>query len=348
MNVELQQYVREALTRGIERERIRTTLLAARWPAVEVDSALASWADGEPGLPVPRRRISLSAREAFQHLVMFATLYLLTIDVGVVLFVLIDRRFRDALSVGRDTDISTLRWSISGAITALPIFLAMTQFIDRSLAAEPEKRHLGVRRWLTYLTMFVAALVLIGDFSTVISAFLSGGLTGNFVLKALVVFAIAGVVLGHYLGGLRRDEVDAETVRQRASVLGRLGVLASALAIVAGLWTAGTPQNARRSVLDARRVEDLMALAAAIDTHYRSNARLPASLDLIEWTNASSTQDPGTRQPYSYVVDDSLHYRIGTRFDSSDSLDAREQPIPKYWRHRSGVVMFTRSVGRSH
>ena len=84
MNAELQRYVREALSRSVDRERIRATLLAARWPAVEIDSALASWADGEPGLPVPRRRLPLSAREAVQPLVTFALLYLRAIAGGAV------------------------------------------------------------------------------------------------------------------------------------------------------------------------------------------------------------------------------------------------------------------------
>ncbi len=346
MNAELQSFVRDALSRGMTRERIRETLLAARWRAEEIDGALAQWADGEPGLPVPRRRMSLSAREAFLHLVLFATLYIFAFDVGALLFVLIELRFRDAVNDYGGAALDAMRWSTSGAITSLPIFLWMTRIVNRSLERDPEKRASGVRRWLTYLTLFVAALVLIGDFATLVSHVLSGELGVRFVLKTLVVFAIAGVVFGHYLGGLRADESEAGPARRRASWLGRAGVVAGAIAIVAGLVMGGTPQRVRARDFDARRVDDLQMLQGAIERYAHDRHALPPDLGSLVANGYSvrALDDPRTGLPFVYERVDSLTYRLGATFETADTLRGNGSPIELAWRHPAGRHVFTRQA----
>ena len=63
-----------------------------------------------------------------------------------------------------------------------------------------------MRRWLTYLTLFVAAAVLVGDMITLVNNVLGGELSIRFVLKVLVAAVIAGTIFGFYLHDLRREE----------------------------------------------------------------------------------------------------------------------------------------------
>jgi hypothetical protein len=56
-----------------------------------------------------------------------------------------------------------------------------------------------VRRWLTYVTLFLAAGVLVGDLITLVYNVLAGELTLRFVLKVLIVGAIAGAIFWFYL-----------------------------------------------------------------------------------------------------------------------------------------------------
>jgi hypothetical protein len=70
----------------------------------------------------------------------------------------------------------------------------------------PVKRLSTIRRWLTYLTLFIAAGVLIGDLITLVYNLLGGELTVRFVLKVITVAAIAGTAFGYYLWDLRREE----------------------------------------------------------------------------------------------------------------------------------------------
>jgi hypothetical protein len=349
MNPELHQFVRDALARGLTREEVRATLAAARWRAEEIDAELERWADGPAGLPVPRRRLSLSAREAFMHLVMFATLYTFAFNVGAILFVLIAGRFPDAaFGTGRGQELSGLRASIAGVLTAFPIFLWMAWLIGRSLVREAEKRSSGIRRWLTYLTLFIAVLVLIGNFVSVLTSLLSGALTARVALQSAVVFAIAGLVFGHYLLGLRRDESEGAAGPARSGVLGRIGAIGTVVVVVAGLISSGAPSRARRTALDDRRVEALAGIAGAVEGYAREVGRLPDSLqaarpyaiprDVLDRT------DPVTFRPFEYTKVDSVTYQLVTTFDTADTLDGNGQPVPLEWRHAAGRVRFTRNV----
>lgn len=352
MNADLNQYVREALARGLSRDAIRSTLTSARWRRDEIDAALEAWADGEAGLPVPRRRMSLSAREAFLHLVLFAALYTVAFSTGAILFWIVERYLQDATTYARSESFEPLRWAVAAVVTAFPIYLWTSSLAARWLAAEPEKRSSGVRRWLTYLTLFVAAQVLIGNFVGVLSSLLAGEQTLRSLLKAAVVFAIAGIVFGHYLSGLRRDEAESDAAGpRRRSVLGLIGAAGVLLTLVAAFLSMGTPQRARTRGLDARRVSDLVQVQGAIERRFDRTGRLPDSIAELEESNSDGVQhlptDPLTREPYRYDKVDSLRYRLGAVFETADTLDAWGNPLARRWRHTAGVEMFDRSVEKS-
>jgi hypothetical protein len=82
----------------------------------------------------------------------------------------------------------------------------MSRLTNRDAHVDPTKRTSPVRRWLTYLTLFVATCVLIGDFMSLVYSFLGGELTVRFVLKVLTVGVIAGTGFWYYLSDLRLDE----------------------------------------------------------------------------------------------------------------------------------------------
>jgi hypothetical protein len=345
MNTELNAFVRDALQRGIERPRIRELLLAAHWRPEEVDAALAAWADGEPGLPVPRRNVPMDAREAFMHMVMFATLYIFTYNVGAILFVLIERWLPDVTRSWGQGDFQFLRWALAGALIALPIFVGTTAIVERSLAREPEKRISDVRRKLTYLTLLVAALILIGNFIVVVSSALGGELTSRFVLKTLVVFAITGVVFGYYLNGLRREESETDVRPRRPSWLGRAGLAASVVTIVAGFLTAGAPERSRTRELDDKRVYALIEVEHAVSRYHASVGSMPASVaDLVQRAGLSdvTARDPVSQSYYLYERRDSTGYAISADFAAADTLTAEGRPVERRWRHAAGRVWFER------
>jgi uncharacterized BrkB/YihY/UPF0761 family membrane protein len=208
---DLDLFVREALARNESKEAIETALVSAGWPAEQIRNALDAYADVAFPVPVPRPRPYLSAREAFLYLTLFTTLYLAAYHLGSLLFRLIEQAWPDPADneyVVRNLQ-AAIRWSTASVIIAFPVFLFVARYLGNELSRSPAKRLSAVRRWLTYLTLFVAAVVLIVDMIALVNNVLGGELTLRFVLKVVVAAVIAGTVFGYYLWDLRKEEKEA-------------------------------------------------------------------------------------------------------------------------------------------
>ncbi len=204
---DLAGFVREALAHGASRATIETTLAGAGWRPEEVRRALAAWADVPFPVPVPRPRPYLSAREAFLYLVLFTALYITAFSLNDLAFKFIEQAFPDAAQRGDGESFRNgVRWAISNLIVAFPLFLWLAVTMQRAVARDPLRRASRIRKWLTYLTLFLGAGILIGDLIALVNGVLSGELTTRFGLKVAVVAAIAGTIFGYYLNDLRKDE----------------------------------------------------------------------------------------------------------------------------------------------
>lgn len=203
---ELELFVREALLRGQSRGAILQALAAAGWSQEQTRGVLDGYAEVDFPVPVPRPRASVSAREAFEYLVLFATLYFSAWHLGSLLFDLINHAFPDPAMGSRWASRDSMRFSTAAVLIAFPVFAWMAHRVARAVARQPIKRLSPVRRWLTYLTLFIAATALVGDMTALVYNLLGGEISTRFVLKVLVVAAIAGTVFGYYLWDLRREE----------------------------------------------------------------------------------------------------------------------------------------------
>jgi hypothetical protein len=208
----LELFVRAALEKGLRKSDIEQSLLQAGWPADQVRNALDQFADITFAVPVPKPRPYLSAREAFRYLLLFTTLYLSAYHLGSLLFSFVDLNFSDPALEGSyvwRTVKDDIRLAASFLVIAFPVFLFMSRRIYRELANNPVKRLSVIRRWLTYLTLFIAAGFVIGDLVALVYNVLGGELTIRFILKVLIVGVIATTVFGFYLWDLRGEEREA-------------------------------------------------------------------------------------------------------------------------------------------
>jgi len=343
---DLELFVREALSRGQSREAIEAALDSAGWPKEQTRSALNAYAAVSFPVPVPKPRPYLSAREAFLYLVLFVTLYVATWHLGSLLFDLINRAFPDPtdtryqyLRMG-----DSVRWSIASVVTAFPVFLYVARYLSRELAGNPVKRLSAVRRWLTYLTLFIAITVLIGDVITLVYTVLGGEFTIRFGLKVLVAAIIAGATFGYYLNDLRRDEREEPSPSAPASSLGRNLAIAASVLMVATITTAivatGTPAERRMVKLDERRIADLKELEDAINEHYDRHTQLPASIAVLSSKPGTSLSvaDPDSGTAYGYEPLAERRYRLCAVFTTDTSVTATERE--SRWYHGTGRQCF--------
>ncbi len=343
---ELEQFVRAALASGASKAEVAGVLESAGWDRDQVQNALDAWADVPFAVPVPRPRPYLSARDAFLYLLMFSTLYLSAWHVGSLLFDLINLAFPDPADgeFARSARSGSMRWSVAGLLIAFPVFALVARNLGRELAQSPVRRLSAVRRWLTYLTLFLAATVLICDMIVLVYNLLGGGLSARFLLKVLVVGVIAGTVFGWYLHDLRREEGQHGAGRVSGRmVLGAAAVVVLAT-LVASLAVIRSPAAEREARLDIRREQDLARIARLVQAHYGRTGELPASLDALATPGTGLPRDPVDGVNYGYQATGERSYRLCARFGTDTARDGRQPFGGDAWLHGSGTHCFDRRV----
>lgn len=203
MNNELYSFIKEALLKGLKKEEISKVLQTAGWDEKEIKNTLLTFADVDFPVPVPKPKPYLQAREAFIYLISFITLYITAFSFGALIFSFIDRLFPDPLRFFEGNSIDGMRRAVAAIIVAFPLYLFLMWDISKKGL---ELRQSKIRKWLSYITLVIAAAIIIGDLITIITGLLGGELTMRFILKALTILVITGSIFGYYLWDLRKEE----------------------------------------------------------------------------------------------------------------------------------------------
>lgn len=156
--------------------------------------------------------VKASPKEIFLHLFSIVALYVASIAVGTILFQIVNLSIPDALEgtgswVGESAR-SAMRFAISSLVVAFPAYLWSLKALRKGYAADTTRGTVRIRKWLTYLTLFVAGLIVLGDAIAVIHSFLGGELTVRFFLKALSLAVVAGAVFLYYQWDLKRSSME--------------------------------------------------------------------------------------------------------------------------------------------
>ena len=346
---ELVDFVRDALTRGTSRGQVEQVLLGAGWSRDVVHGALAGYADVEFPIPVPKPKASISARETFLYLLLFTTLYIAAFNLGVLVFQYIDAAFPDVASpyyavISRQV----MRWSLSSLLVAFPVFLYLSTVVAASVRKDPVKRRSHVRRWAMYVTVFIAASILLGDVTTLVYNALGGELTTRFALKVLTIAAITGAILGYYLTDLKledtKPEISAIDDRRRQRLYGSVAVIAVLAVAIAAFVLIGSPGAERSRRIDTQKVSDLRQISMLVGGYFGRHQRLPASLEeLAREGGMSLAEGPSGVARYEYRVVNEKTYELCADFQW-DSTDTGQGWAGDFWTHGRGRQCFRPEV----
>lgn len=345
MNRELRGFIKESLERGHDREDIRRVLLEAGWRESEVRNGLSGFADVNFSVAVPRPAPYLYAREAFLYLVSFIALYVTAISFGILVFGLIDYSFPDALDSRDGFSPEGGATAIASVIVAFPLYLFLTRWLGRQVAADPERRQSLVRRWLTYLTLVVGAGIILGDLIALLANVLTGDPTLRFALKAVSILAITSCVFGYYVSDMRQTESVAATPVSSWPIRALLAVVVLVVVgcIAYALTLTGSPGSQRDTRLDRERASHLSNIADNIDLYWDLNEELP--VDLADMSGPrywlDRIHDPETGRPYEYRPSDGAQYELCAVF-SADTADRDREPrfSERAWAHPTGRHCF--------
>ncbi len=361
MNQTITGFVHDALSRGVSRENVAGALQKAGWARKEIAAALDAYVESDLPVPVPRKRVSTSPREAFFLLMLFATLYTAAFQLGSILFNLIDLLLPQAGETAQ-ASIVPMRYGIASTVVAFPIFLFMCSVVARETARNPGQRTSPVRSWLTYLTLFVASITIVVDLIALILRFLEGEITPRFGLKVAAVALLAGGAFLYYYRELRRDEAPTP-VEAGPARPARLGLAALVAAVVAVLgvafWFAGSPMRAGLLAQDRQRVQDLAAIGRQVERYYSNKGALPESLDACDINPGTFVEQKSDRvsgRPYEYRVVDATRFEVAAHFELPSVPGLPEgrgrrtgEPVvegERFWSHGAGRQAFLIDAAR--
>jgi small-conductance mechanosensitive channel len=197
----LRGFLQSAKQRGISDETVVSLLQHRGFSERSIYRALAAHYEEVLGESLPSRGLDVeNARDAFYYLLNFITLAFWTVALGQIFYMLIERRFPDALDANV---LSSVRDEIAGQLAAVivtfPVFLIVHSLIQAQLRKRPDLYYSPVRRWLTYVALVLAAIVLVADAVWFVTSFLQGQLTIRFVLDSLVLLVLGGGIFLYYL-----------------------------------------------------------------------------------------------------------------------------------------------------
>lgn len=296
------------------------------------------------------------AKDVFAYLLTFVMLYLGAINLIALLWQVVGVQFPDPTALDWMNPYDTMRNSIATLIIVWPVFLLMSRYLVSDLKHHQEKIELWVRRWLTYLTIFVASLTIIIDLITLLNSFLGGELTTRFVLKVLAVLIVAACVLGYEFWELKRRP-DEGKKQMRLMVVGSVVVIIAS--IIGGFYFVGTPKTARLQKFDSERVSELQTLQSQLVTYWNQKGALPDELSALvdPLSGFELPLDPDTNQSYEYKKTGELTFELCAMFARETPKWEKSQQRPPYmmydaygnqtsdnWDHGVGEKCYARTI----
>lgn len=304
----------------------------------------------------------MTPRDFFTHIGIIVTLYVSAISLMALLFQIIDILHPDPLFGYVDPYSSGIRWAIASLIIIFPLFIFLSWLMERQYVANPEKRTLGIKRWLTFLTLFVAGATIATDLIVLINSFLGGEISLRFILKVLAVFVVAGFVFGYYIWDLRRT---GQTATVRPNSKQKIFAIAVGLLVIAsviyGFIVMGSPTTQRLMRFDATRTNDLQIIQWEIINFWQQKRILPNQLadlnDAISGFSVPPDPEAEKGKKYEYRKISTLSFELCADFnlESRYSSDKNSRVIPDMsgfgpgieqnnWQHAEGPVCFERVV----
>lgn len=289
-------------------------------------------------------------RDFFLYLLATVTLYVSVISGLMLLFQFINLALPDPLDYAQDVRDS-IRWGAAMLTILFPVFAYTTRFLHHDLMSHPDKAEYRIRKWLLYFTVFVAALLIIGDLITLLYNFLNGDLTIRFLFKILSVGLVAGLVFGYELWDVRRTDFQA-TSGNRAISWSLAGVVL--VVVIAGFYLSGSPFEQRRIRFDQQRLSDLQQIQYQVIDYWVAKGTLPKMLTDLQnpLTGFVLPADPRTGEVYGYEQQgrDKLSFLLCATFETtSQSASRNKGPVPQpetmdYWEHDTGKICFVRHI----
>jgi hypothetical protein len=292
----------------------------------------------------------ITAKDFFFQIAVIVTLYVGTIALLNLLFTVINSAFPQVSQYSYYSSAS-LSLPVATLIVVFPLFLFLSNLLQKSYKADPARREYPVRKWLIYITLFLAGGILAGDLITLIYYFLDGReLTTGFILKVLAVLVVMLSIFGYYV-----DDLKGRLTGGRRTVWRIGAILLVTGSILVGFSVLGSPASQRMMRYDSEKVRDLSDIQWQIVNYWELKRELPAVLSDLENPifGFSVPRDSQTGDSYVYNRVGPLTFELCANFNRTSLDQSQSYPVPvrdpyskmgDTWQHDAGEQCFTRTI----
>lgn len=295
----------------------------------------------------------ISPKHVFLHLFTIVMLYILTVNILVLVFQYINLFVKDALSNAnayyKDYNYEMIRFSLASIIIVLPLFIWGSWFLNKLYLKNPEIRKMKVRKWLIYFTLFIVAIVIVGDLISVVWNFLGGEISMRFFLKAFSILITTGSVFAYYLWDVKREKAS-----KNSKYIAIALIAISLIIIIFGFVKSGSPFKERLRRFDYEKVSNLEDIQSQIIFYWQSKEKLPDQLGDLEDSISGyiSPKDPQTGLAYEYFIMSENEFELCANFNlegdsryAGGSIVNDSQDISN-WKHGVGKHCFKREIDK--
>lgn len=281
-----------------------------------------------------------NAQDFFLYLLTFLALSFLSFGSGSILFQAVGKFLPDPIA--NTFDQGAVRFGIAAILIASPIFLLISKLINKRIATGTTSLESGVRKWLTYIVLFFAAATVIGDLITLVLNFLGGETTVQFLLKALVVLAIAGGIFSYYFWDMRKTELN-EKVFKLSKISALIVIAYLTIVFVGAFFIIDSPSVARQKRIDSQTVSDAQSVDSSIRNYFTQAGKLPETLVDLEKTGFTPYLQSANK--IEYIPTGENAYKLCASFERAD-VDDKDVFFGMQgsveWKHQAGKVCFER------
>jgi hypothetical protein len=293
----------------------------------------------------------ITAKDFFLHLGAIVTFYASVIALITLLFEVINFAYPKVTNAYQYY-FPSISFQVATLIVAFPLFLFISWLLQKTYVSDPSLREVPIRKWLSYITLFITGGVVAGDLVTVIYMFLDGQeLTSGFLLKVLTLLVIAGGIFMYYLREIRNQITPSE--RNIWRIVAVIIIVAS---IILGFMVIGSPASQRNRRMDNQRVVDLQNLQWQVVSYWQRKEALPTNLSEVAdpLSGFVLPTDPQSKASYEYRKTGNLSFELCATFalvSKATQPGYYEQsmayPIGRgmeNWSHEAGRQCFTRTI----
>lgn len=289
----------------------------------------------------------VSVTDFFLNLGATISLYTVVVSLINLLFTVINNAYPKITNGYFYSGSSTISWPVAVLVIFTPILILVMWLLEKEYKIEPERQERGVHKWLTYLTLFIASLVIAGDLITVLYYFIDGQeLDMAFMLKCLALLVVSSAIFGYYLSDIRGK------LNSRSRKVWRVVALAIVLgSIILGFAVLGSPRTQKLYKYDEAKVNDLMNIDGAVQSYYGNKGTLPKSFEDLATLNYYINRiDSQTQKNYEYIMKTPTTYELCAEFNMTSKNESSMAQYPyggTNWTHPAGRHCFAQTINPS-